>query len=111
VIPFAPGGVVDTTARVIGPKLSEALGQPVLIDNKSGAGGTLAAEFVVNSAPDGHTLLFAFDSHAVKIFYFLFSLILEHRFALFQVLLYRCLFLPPTNNNIHTQIPSILKSL
>ncbi|MCX7138646.1 MAG: tripartite tricarboxylate transporter substrate-binding protein, partial [Proteobacteria bacterium] len=49
VIPFAPGGVVDTTARVIGPKLSEALGQPVLIDNKSGAGGTLAAEFVVNS--------------------------------------------------------------
>jgi tripartite-type tricarboxylate transporter receptor subunit TctC len=66
VIPFAPGGVVDTTARVIGPKLSEALGQPVLIDNKSGAGGTLAAEFVVNSAPDGHTLLFAFDSHAVN---------------------------------------------
>jgi tripartite-type tricarboxylate transporter receptor subunit TctC len=51
---------------VIGPKLSEALGQPVLIDNKSGAGGTLAAEFVVNSAPDGHTLLFAFDSHAVN---------------------------------------------
>jgi tripartite-type tricarboxylate transporter receptor subunit TctC len=56
VIPFAPGGVPDIIARLIGPKMTEALGQPVVIENKPGAGGTLAATQVAQSDPDGYTL-------------------------------------------------------
>ena len=66
VVPFAAGGVVDVTARQLGQKLTENTGQAVLIDNKAGAGGTIAAEFVAKSPPDGYTLLMAFDSHAVN---------------------------------------------
>jgi tripartite-type tricarboxylate transporter receptor subunit TctC len=65
-VPFAAGGVVDVTARQLGQKLSESMGQPVVIENKAGAGGTIAAEFVAKSPPDGYTLLMAFDSHAVN---------------------------------------------
>src|SRR5262245_49644319 len=54
---FPPGGGADTTARIIGPWLSQRLGQPVLIENRPGASGTLAAQAVVNSPPDGYTLL------------------------------------------------------
>lgn len=57
VVPYAPGGAVDITARTIGPKLSKVLGQPVVIENKPGAGGTVGALQVVRSKPDGHTLL------------------------------------------------------
>jgi tripartite-type tricarboxylate transporter receptor subunit TctC len=56
VIPFAPGGVSDGLVRILGPRLSEALGQPVVIDNRGGAGGNIAAEIVVRSNPDGHTI-------------------------------------------------------
>lgn len=61
VVPFAPGGGVDVVARIIGPKLSEGLGQPVVIDNKPGANTGIAAENVARSAPDGHSLLLTID--------------------------------------------------
>ena len=57
VLGFAPGGVGDFTARLIAPKVSEILGQPIVIDNRPGAGGIVSAEAVARSAPDGYTLL------------------------------------------------------
>ena len=57
VVPFAAGGTSDILARAIGPKLTEAWGQPVVIENKTGANGNVGAEFVVRSAPDGYTML------------------------------------------------------
>ena len=59
IVGFAAGGAVDISARVIALKLSESLGQQVIVDNRPGAAQNLAAELVVRSAPDGHTLLFA----------------------------------------------------
>ncbi len=57
VVGFTPGGGNDIIARVVGQKLSESLGQPVIIENKPGAGAILATEYVARSAPDGYTLL------------------------------------------------------
>lgn len=56
VVPYPPGGNVDVAARIIAPGLQAAFGQPFIIDNKPGAGGTIAAESVARSAPDGYTL-------------------------------------------------------
>jgi tripartite-type tricarboxylate transporter receptor subunit TctC len=64
VVGFPPGGIVDTVARQLQPRLQAALGQAVIVDNRSGAGGTLAAAEVARAAPDGHTLLMVFDSYA-----------------------------------------------
>src|SRR5580765_6750488 len=57
IVPFAAGGAVDVLARLLGGKLSDQLNQPVIIENKPGAGGTLAADAVAKSPPDGYTIL------------------------------------------------------
>ncbi|MFM9971972.1 MAG: Bug family tripartite tricarboxylate transporter substrate binding protein [Burkholderiales bacterium] len=67
VVPFPPGGVTDPFARVVGPKVAESIGQQILIDNKPGAAGIIAAEFVKNANPDGYTLLMGHGgTHAVN---------------------------------------------
>ncbi|WP_162592553.1 Bug family tripartite tricarboxylate transporter substrate binding protein [Variovorax sp. PBL-E5] len=57
VVPFAAGGVVDVVARMVGQKMSIALGQPVVVENKPGAGGTIGATYVAKAKPDGYTIL------------------------------------------------------
>jgi len=59
IVPFAAGGTSDILARFIGPKLTEAWGQPVIIENKTGANGNVGADYVAKSAPDGYTVLLA----------------------------------------------------
>ncbi len=57
VVPFPPGGLIDNMARLIGPRLAQELGQPVVIENKPGAGGNLGASEVARATPDGYTIL------------------------------------------------------
>jgi tripartite-type tricarboxylate transporter receptor subunit TctC len=66
VVPFAAGGIADAVARLTAPKLSERLGQAVVIENRAGAGGNLGARMVAGSAADGYTLLVATSSLAVN---------------------------------------------
>ena len=65
IVPNPPGGATDTVARLFTPKLSEALGQPVLVDNRSGSNGNLATDMVGKATPDGYTLLLAADAQIV----------------------------------------------
>ncbi|MGB5080917.1 MAG: tripartite tricarboxylate transporter substrate binding protein [Burkholderiales bacterium] len=66
IVPFPPGGSVDPLARVLGARLADVLGQQFIIENKTGASGSIGTAFVAKSAPDGYTYVFVFDTHAVN---------------------------------------------
>src|SRR5690606_23999383 len=66
VVPFTAGGIVDSVARIVSEPLSEMLGQPVIVENKAGAGGAIGTDFVRQAKPDGYTLLVVSPSHAVQ---------------------------------------------
>jgi tripartite-type tricarboxylate transporter receptor subunit TctC len=66
VVPYPAGGVVDFVARQIGQKMADSMGQPVVVENRVGAGGTIATEAAAKSTPDGYTVLVVFDTHAVN---------------------------------------------
>lgn len=65
-VPLVPGGAADILARALGQKLTERLSQPVVIDNRPGAGQTLATEILAKSAPDGYTILIAASAHTIN---------------------------------------------
>lgn len=65
IVPFATGGTTDVLARTVGQELSKSVGQPVIVENKSGAGATLGADYVAKAKPDGHTLLIGAIHHTI----------------------------------------------
>jgi tripartite-type tricarboxylate transporter receptor subunit TctC len=65
IVPFAPGGVTDTSGRVIADALSKRLGQPIVVENKAGASGNIGTQQVAQATPDGHTLVLGFDGTLV----------------------------------------------
>ena len=67
VVPFSAGGITDGTSRIVAQKMSELLGQPIVVENRAGASGTIGTEAVARAAPDGHTILYGtVGTHAVQ---------------------------------------------
>src|SRR4029450_8895900 len=67
VVPFTPGGGIDSIGRILGARLTEIWGQQVVVENKPGAGGNIASEFVARSAPDGYTMYITAAGLAVNL--------------------------------------------
>ncbi len=65
IVPFSAGGIVDSVARIVGQKLSEKYGQPVIVENRTGAGGAIGTEYASRAPADGYTLILVSPSHAV----------------------------------------------
>lgn len=65
-VPYPPGGGTDVIARIVQERFQAALGQPIIIDNKGGAGGSVGTELAARAAPDGHTILFTLSSHTIN---------------------------------------------
>src|SRR4029077_16607218 len=70
IVTYPPGGTVDITARIVQPKLSEVLGQTVVIENRGGAGGAVGTEAAAKSTPDGYTFLYTLSSHTINPFFY-----------------------------------------
>ena len=66
VVPYPPGGGTDVISRIVQQRMSEALGQPIVIENRGGAGGAIGTEVVARAAPDGYTFLFTLSSHTIN---------------------------------------------
>src|SRR3981189_799984 len=69
IVPYPPGGGTDVIARIVQNRLSEALGQTIVIENRGGAGGAVGTEAAAKSAPDGYTFLFTLSSHTINPFF------------------------------------------
>src|SRR5207247_9561593 len=66
IVHFPPGGTLDITARIMQPKLSESLGQTIVIANRGGAGGAVGTAAAARSAPDGYTSLYTYSAHTMN---------------------------------------------
>ncbi len=81
IVPYPPGGGTDVIARIVQEPLSRALGQPIIIDNRGGAGGSVGTEVAARSAADGYTILFTLSSHTINPKVFKVNYDVEHDFA------------------------------
>ena len=81
IVPYPPGGGTDVIARIMQQPLSEALGHPVVIENRGGAGGALGTEAAAKASPDGYTVLFTLSSHTINPLLYKLNFDVEHDFA------------------------------
>jgi len=81
IVPYPPGGGTDVIARIVQSRLTEALGQPIVIDNRGGAGGVLGTDAAAKAAPDGYTFLFTLSSHTINPLLYKLSFDIERDFT------------------------------